>query len=78
MPRKDEYEDVGIKGIKRRIKDGKYIVSIDLGRQPKINPKTGLVEQKQGNSGREQQNQTAQKGVWCIKESVVQKSCCGL
>lgn len=47
MPRKDEYEDVGIKGIKRRIKDGKYIVSIDLGRQSKINPKTGLVEKKQ-------------------------------
>lgn len=47
MARKDEYKATEYPGIKQRIKDGKYLVVIDLGRQPRLNKKTGLMEQKQ-------------------------------
>ena len=47
MARKDEYRATEYPGIKQRIKDGKYLVVIDLGRQPRLNKKTGLMEQKQ-------------------------------
>ena len=33
MARKEDVEDVGIKGIKRRKSDGKYLVTLDFGRQ---------------------------------------------
>ena len=41
MARKDEYEATEYPGIKKRIKDGKYLVVIDLGRQPRLDKKTG-------------------------------------
>lgn len=47
MARKDEYKATEYPGIKQRIKDGKYLVVIDLGRQPRLDKKTGLVVQKQ-------------------------------
>ena len=39
--RKEEVRETGIAGIKQRIKDGKYIVSLDLGREIITDPKTG-------------------------------------
>ena len=47
MARKDEYEATEYPGIKKRIKDGKYLVVIDLGRQPKLDKKTGEMVLKQ-------------------------------
>lgn len=47
MARKDEYRATDYPGIKQRIKDGKYLVVIDLGRQPKLDKKTGLMVRKQ-------------------------------
>ena len=47
MARKDEYKATEYPGIKQRIKDGKYLVVIDLGRQPRLDKKTGLMVQKQ-------------------------------
>lgn len=47
MPRKEDYEDTDVKGIKKRISDGKYIVTLDFGRQLKLNSKTGKMERKQ-------------------------------
>lgn len=47
MARKDEYKATEYPGIKQRIKDGKYLVVIDLGRQPRMDKKTGLMVQKQ-------------------------------
>lgn len=47
MAKKIDYEPTEFPGIKRRIKDGKYLVVVDLGRQPKTDPKTGLVVMKQ-------------------------------
>ncbi len=45
--RKDEVKDTGIAGIKQRIKDGKYVVSIDMGRQMITDPKTGKRKERQ-------------------------------
>lgn len=39
MARKDEYRATEFPGIKQRIKDGKYLVVIDLGRQPRLDKK---------------------------------------
>ena len=47
MARKDEYEATEYPGIKKRIKDGKYLVVIDLGRQPKLDKQTGEMVLKQ-------------------------------
>lgn len=47
MARKDEYRATDRPGIKQRIKDGKYLVVIDLGRQPKLDKKTGEIVLKQ-------------------------------
>ena len=47
MARKDEYKATEYPGIKQRIKDGKYLVVIDLGRQPRVDKKTGAIVQKQ-------------------------------
>ena len=43
MARKDEYRATDRPGIKQRIKDGKYLVVIDLGRQPRLDKKTGEI-----------------------------------
>ncbi len=45
--RKEEVRETGIAGIKQRIKDGKYIVSLDLGREIITDPKTGKRKEKQ-------------------------------
>jgi len=45
--RKNEVNDTGIPGIKQRIKDGKYLVTLDLGRQLRMNKKTGQKEMRQ-------------------------------
>jgi len=45
--RKSEVKDTGIPGIKQRIKDGKYLVTLDLGRQLRMNKKTGQMEMRQ-------------------------------
>ena len=47
MARKDEYKATEYPGIKQRISDGKYLAIIDLGRQPKLDKKTGLIVEKQ-------------------------------
>ena len=47
--RKEEVRETGIAGIKQRIKDGKYIVSLDLGREIITDPKTGKRKEKQKN-----------------------------
>lgn len=47
MARKTEYEATEYPGIKKRIKDGKYLVVIDLGRQPRLDKKTGEIVLKQ-------------------------------
>ena len=47
MARKSEYRDTTIPGIKQRIKDDKYLVVIDLGRQPRLDKKTGAMVLKQ-------------------------------
>lgn len=47
MTRKDEYRATDYPGIKQGISDGKYLVIIDLGRQPKLDKKTGLIVEKQ-------------------------------
>ena len=47
MARKDEYKPTEFPGIKQRIKDGKYLVVVDLGRQPKLDKKTGEIVLKQ-------------------------------
>lgn len=48
--RKDEVKETGIAGIKQRVKDGKYVVSIDLGREIVTDPKTGKRREKQKKS----------------------------
>lgn len=48
--RKDEVKETGIAGIKQRVKDGKYVVSIDLGREIITDPKTGKRREKQKKS----------------------------
>lgn len=45
--RKDEVRETGIAGIKQRIKDGKYVVSIDMGRETITDPKTGKRRERQ-------------------------------
>lgn len=50
--RKDEVRETGIPGIKQRIKDDKYIVSLDLGREVIIDPKTGKRVERQKKSTR--------------------------
>lgn len=45
--RKDEVKETGIAGIKQRIKDGKYVVSIDMGRETITDPKTGKRRERQ-------------------------------
>lgn len=47
MARKDEYRATDYPGIKQRISDGKYLAVIDLGRQPKLDKKTGQMVLKQ-------------------------------
>lgn len=47
MARKSEYKDTPYVGIKQRISDDKYLVVIDLGRQPKMDKKTGKMVMKQ-------------------------------
>ncbi len=47
MARKETYRDTSYPGIKQRISDGKYIVSLDLGRQRRMNKKTGEMEMRQ-------------------------------
>lgn len=47
MARKDTYRNTDYPGIKQRISDGKYIVSLDLGRQRRLNKKTGEMEYRQ-------------------------------
>lgn len=50
--RKDEVKETGIAGIKQRIKDGKYVVSLDLGREIVTDPKTGKRKERQKKSTR--------------------------
>lgn len=50
--RKDEVKETGIAGIKQRIKDGKYVVSLDLGREIVTDPKTGERRERQKKSTR--------------------------
>ena len=45
--KKELYKETGYPGIKQRISDNMYIVTIDLGRQLRLNKKTGLMEMKQ-------------------------------
>ncbi len=45
--KKELYKETGYPGIKQRISDNMYIVTIDLGRQLRMNKKTGLMEMKQ-------------------------------
>lgn len=45
--RKNEYQDTSYPGIKQRIKDGKYIVSLDYGRELRMNKKKGVMEMMQ-------------------------------
>ena len=46
--KKELYKETGYPGIKQRISDNMYIVTIDLGRQLRLNKKTGLMEMKVG------------------------------
>lgn len=48
--RKDEVRETGYPGIKQRIKDDKYIVSLDLGRETVIDSKTGKRKERQKKS----------------------------
>ncbi|NBH71105.1 hypothetical protein D3Z51_03490 [Clostridiaceae bacterium] len=50
--RKDDVRETGIAGIKQRIKDGKYVVSLDLGREIVTDPKTGKRKERQKKSTR--------------------------
>lgn len=43
MAKKNEVKDTGFPGIKQRLSDNKYIVTLDYGRKKKIDPKTGEV-----------------------------------
>lgn len=45
--KKDTYKPTDFAGIKQRLSDGKYIVTLDLGRQLKENKKTGVMEMRQ-------------------------------
>lgn len=47
MSRKEDVRDTGIKGIKKRVSDGKYVVTLDYGRQIKVDKKTGEMKLKQ-------------------------------
>ncbi len=47
MAKREEIEDTKYAGIKRRIKDGKYIVSLDLGRQLRPDKETGEMKWRQ-------------------------------
>ena len=47
MAKKETYRPTEFPGIKQRISDGKYIVTIDLGRQLRENKKTGVMEMRQ-------------------------------
>ena len=46
--KKELYKETGYPGLKQRISDNMYIVTIDLGRQLRLNKKTGLMEMKVG------------------------------
>lgn len=50
--RKDEVRETGFAGIKQRISDGKYVVSLDLGREIITDPKTGKRKERQKKSTR--------------------------
>ena len=52
MARKDDVIDTGYPGIKQRKSDGKYIVTLDLGRRRKVDKKTGEVKIRQVKSTR--------------------------
>lgn len=45
--RKSTYIDTAYPGIKKRIKDGKYIVTLDCGRSLRMNKNTGVMEMRQ-------------------------------
>ena len=47
MASKNDYVKTDFPGIKQRLSDGKYIVTLDLGRQRKVDKKTGEVKLKQ-------------------------------
>ncbi len=47
MAKKNEVRDTGFPGIKQRISDNKYVVTLDYGRQKKTDPKTGEVRLRQ-------------------------------
>lgn len=47
MARKEDVRDTEFPGIKQRISDNKYIVTLDLGRQLRMNKKTGVMEMRQ-------------------------------
>ncbi|MDF2473371.1 MAG: xerC3 [Anaerocolumna sp.] len=47
MSKKEDVKETGRAGIKHRISDGKYIVSLDLGRQMRVDRKTGERKLKQ-------------------------------
>ncbi|MBR3397041.1 MAG: site-specific integrase [Lachnospiraceae bacterium] len=47
MAKKNDVKDTGFPGIKQRISNGKYVVTLDLGRQWRPNPKTGEMQLKQ-------------------------------
>lgn len=50
--RKDEVRETGFAGIKQRISDGKYVVSLDLGREIVTDKKTGKRKERQKKSTR--------------------------
>ena len=45
--KKDTYVDTGTPGIKQNVITKKYVVSLDFGRQLRMNKKTGRMEMKQ-------------------------------
>ena len=52
MARRQDVKDTNFPGIKQRISDGKYIVSIDMGRQKKWDNKTKQYRLRQIKSTR--------------------------
>ena len=47
MAKKSEVRDTGFPGIKQRLSDNRYLVTLDYGRQKKTDPKTGEVRLRQ-------------------------------
>ena len=47
MAKKSEVKDTGFPGIKQRLSDNKYVVTLDYGRQKRTDPKTGEVRLRQ-------------------------------